>query len=132
MDKSSQKQHTILLVDDMGDLRAMLGKFLERWGYSVVEAEDGRQAVAAARENPSLILMDVYMPGVDGLSAALQIRSNKDTRHIPIIIISAYGDLGIDAELQRQAEAVGATAYLPKPIDLDALEALIERLLRER
>src|SRR4051812_38759327 len=113
---------TILLVDDMSDTRMMLAKFLQGHTYNVIEAETGREAVeAAVRDRPDLILMDVYMPNLDGLTAALHIRGNDSTRDIPIVIISAYGELGLETELRRQTLAIGRTEYLTKPINFDEL-----------
>lgn len=124
------RQPTILLVDDIADTRTMLASFLRGHAYDVVEAESGREAVEIAlRDSPDLILMDIYMPNLDGLTAARHIRGAAVSRDIPIVITSAYGELGLDNELRRQTLSIGRTEYLTKPVDFDQLLEVIARLL---
>ena len=131
MSRGNIRNPTILLVDDITDTRTMLASFLKGRAYDVIEAERGREAVEAAlRDSPDLILMDIYMPNLDGLTAARHIRGNESTRDVPIIIISAYGELGLDDQLRRQTLAIGLTEYLTKPVDFDQLLEVIERLLK--
>ena len=121
-----QPQRTILLVEDFDDTRLMMKLWLMRKGYRVVEAENGEQAIELARrEQPDLIIMDMMMPGLDGLDATRQIREYHSLRQTPIVAVSAYG-----AELYRaKALEAGCTAYVPTPFEPDALGKLIERLL---
>jgi CheY-like chemotaxis protein len=131
MNPGNVRNPTILLADDMADTRMLLARFFEGRGYDVVEAESGREAVeAAVRDSPDLIVMDIYMPNLDGLTAARHIRGNESTRDVPIVIFSAYGELGFDNDLRRQTLAIGRTEYLKKPVDLDQLLEVIERLLK--
>lgn len=131
MNSEDVRRPTILLVDDMADTRMMLAKFLAKHSYGVVEAGSGREAIESAlKESPDLILMDIYMPHLDGLTAARRIRGNESTRDIPVIIISAYGELGLDNDLRRQTLAIGRAEYLTKPVDFDRLLEVIERLIK--
>ncbi|HEX3280446.1 MAG TPA: response regulator, partial [Pyrinomonadaceae bacterium] len=85
-------QRTILIVDDFDDTRLLLRTWLRKKGYRVAEAENGNEAIAKAQElKPDLIIMDVEMPELDGLSATRQIRALKDSAALPIIAVSAYG-----------------------------------------
>ncbi|HKE56634.1 MAG TPA: response regulator [Pyrinomonadaceae bacterium] len=118
---------TILVVDDFDDTRLLLRTWLERKGFRVVEAEDGVQAIALAQhESPDLIIMDVQMPKLDGLSATRKIRAVKELDGVPIVAVSAYG-----ADLFReQALAAGCNEYVSTPFEPAALEGIIRSLVR--
>jgi CheY-like chemotaxis protein len=121
---------TILVVDDNRDICDLLHVLLEGHGYRVVEVTDGRKALEAVlREHPVLIFMDLYMPNQDGFVTARLIRRHTELAEIPIIAISAYGALGIDSELQREALAAGFNEYITKPIDTKHLESLIQQFI---
>lgn len=120
----------ILVVDDFDDIRFSLRRLLEMRGYGVVEARDGREAVSVAiAKRPDLILMDLFMPRQDGFAAAREIKQDEGLRDVPIIAVSAYGELGIEGRLQHDAHAAGFTEYVAKPFDSDELLELIARLL---
>jgi len=88
---------TILVAEDNKDSRAMLRFFLEDLGYKVVEAENGKKAVVAAIFFlPDLILMDLNMPELDGISATKQIRQHDKLCYVPLIANSAEGNRGIE------------------------------------
>ena len=128
MDKSTGR--TIMVVDDYDDARAILKRWLEQGGYHVIEATSGREAVEMAeRERPELILMDLALPEMDGFAATLEIRGHEDQRDVPIIGISAYGELGIDAQLKIDPKAVGFNAYLSKPFVPERLLDLVRQYL---
>jgi CheY-like chemotaxis protein len=118
---------TILVVDDFADTRLLLRTWLERKGFRVIEAEDGVQAIAKAQyEFPDLIIMDVQMPRLDGLSATRKIRAVKELDGVPIVAVSAYG-----ADLFReQALAAGCNEYVSTPFEPAALEGIIRSLVR--
>ncbi len=117
---------TILLVEDFDDTRLMMKLWLQKKGYRVIEAEDGEQAVELAQsEQPDLIIMDMMMPGLDGLDATRQIREYQSLRQTPIVAVSAYGA----DEYRARALDAGCTDYVPTPFDPTALNQLIERLL---
>ena len=122
---------TILVAEDNEPSREMLRVFLEVNGYQVIEAENGREAVdIAGRANPDLILLDLNMPEIDGLSAARQIRDLEKLRHVPIIANSASGTYGIGLFQDIETLGSGYVEYLPKPIDFDNLIYLIDSLLQ--
>src|SRR6266480_237949 len=92
MTKSNDGQRTILIVDDFDDTRLLLRTWLQKKGYHIVEAENGNQAVAEAESvQPDLIIMDVEMPELDGLSATRKIRTLPKASDVPIVVVSAYG-----------------------------------------
>ncbi|MBA3354753.1 MAG: response regulator [Pyrinomonadaceae bacterium] len=124
---------TVMVVDDYDDVRSMLTRWLELNAYRVVEATGGKEAVAMAqRERPDLILMDLALPEIDGFAATLSIRTHEELRDIPIIAISAYGELGIDAQLKIDPQAVGFNDYLPKPFSPERLLDILNRYLPKR
>jgi CheY-like chemotaxis protein len=132
VDKDTPEQPVILVVDDMHEIQDVLRRLLEGWGFRVITAEGGRAAVSVSlSEMPSMILMDIYMPGGDGLTAAQQIHTDERTRGIPIVAISAYGDLGLDTDFRKQALSAGCTEYISKPIDIDKLREIVERVRRK-
>jgi CheY-like chemotaxis protein len=117
---------TILVVEDFEDNRFMMRRLLEMSGYRVLEAINGEDAVELAwRERPSLILMDLSLPLLDGLAATRRIRQLKELRDIPIVAVSAHDT----ADFHAEALAAGCNDYVTKPIDFDQLEALLNRLL---
>jgi CheY-like chemotaxis protein len=119
----------ILLVDDEEPNRDFLSRRLVKRGFVVVEAVNGVEACTkAASERPDIILMDVNMPVLDGLQATQQIRSNPDTRQIPIIALTALAMAG-DRERLLQA---GCDDYESKPIELPQLLTKIQTLLDAR
>ena len=117
----------VLLVDDYEDSRLMLRRLLEMNGYDVREAANGKEAVEMARHNcPDLILMDLNMPEMDGLSAAKQIRECKGLcERVPIVAITAHEVYG----MKEAAIEAGFDAYVTKPIDFDHLERVLQRHL---
>jgi len=115
-----------LVVEDFEDSRFMMRQLLEMAGHNVVEATDGEQAVTVAlKEKPSIILMDLSLPKLDGLAATREIRRHKGFRRIPILAISAHdGDESRSAALEA-----GCDDYMTKPIDFDELTKLVQRYL---
>ena len=120
----------VLLVDDQALVRAGFRSLLEKLPSveAVVEADDGREAMDLLRKSaPDIILMDIAMPGVDGLEGARRIREDENLRHTPVVALTAYDTGGF----QRAAADAGFDAYLTKPINFDRLHELIRRLLKE-
>jgi CheY-like chemotaxis protein len=116
----------ILYVEDNEDNAYMLVRRLRRRGYEVVVATDGEKGIEMARADaPSLILMDLSLPVLDGWEATRQLRATPETRHIPIIALSAHAMEG-DRE---SALAAGCDDYDTKPVELERLLAKIEALL---
>lgn len=117
---------TILIAEDNHDLRNMLKELLEARGYVVLEAADGQEAAnIALSEHPDLVLMDLGLPGTDGLSAVVQIREQIPVTEMPILIISAYDRL----EYRTEAIKAGCSGYITKPIDVASLLNTIKLLL---
>jgi len=118
--------HTVLIVEDNEDGRFMLRTFLQLKGYRVIEARDGLEAIAAATtERPNLILMDLQLPGLDGISVARHLRLNPLSRYVPIVIVSGW-----DPKRHRpEALAAGCDEYLFKPVDFSLLDQILARYL---
>jgi len=116
----------ILLVEDFDDTRLMMRLWLQRKGYRVIEADTGEEAVTVAqREHPDLIIMDMMMPGMNGLDATQEIRQDQTLRRTPIVAVSAYG---VD-EYRRLALDAGCNEYVSTPFDPAALAEIIASLL---
>jgi PAS domain S-box-containing protein len=116
----------ILLAEDNEDSSMLLSEYLETKGYRVAIARNGGEAVERARETfPALILMDIQMPGMDGLEAIRRIRADSDLVHIPIVAVTA---LAMAGDRERCIEA-GASEYMSKPISLKQLMALVKQYL---
>ena len=114
----------ILIVDDDTAHRTMLRTLVSAWGASVDEAGDGSEAVSLCRERPyDLILMDVLMPEVDGISALQAIKAYNPS--IPILIMTAYSTVADAVEALKS----GAYDYLSKPLDFDELKIMLGRAL---
>ena len=129
MTTAAQQQVTIMLVEDNEASRDALSRRLERHGYRVLLALDGRQAVAMAHEAlPDLILMDLGLPVLDGWDATRQLKGDAATRHIPIIVLSAHA-MTNDRDL---ALAAGGDDFDTKPVRFQALLGKIETLLARK
>lgn len=114
---------TILIVEDEKPVRRFLATAFEAEGHRVLEAWHGRHAlsVIAGQPRPDLVLSDVMMPLMGGVELCKMLREDPATADIPIVLMSAaYQATGINA---------GADAVIAKPFDLDALDALVRRLL---
>ena len=119
----------LLLVEDNEANRDMLTRRLERHGYQISIAVDGRQGIAAARhEKPDLILMDLNLPEIDGWEATRQLKADAGTRHIPVIALTAHAMV---SDRHRALEA-GCDDYDTKPVELSRLRAKIDALVGAR
>lgn len=119
------RPRTLLLVEDNELNRDMLRRRLQRAGFEVLTAGDGREALARMEtEQPALVLMDMNLPVLDGWSACRQARENPILRAIPIIALTAHA-MAADRE---QALGAGCDDYATKPIDFPALLHKIEAL----
>ena len=108
----------------------MLRVFLEKNGYKVIEAKNGLEALEIAKSaKPDLIMMDLSMPELDGLSATRQIRQYSDLREIPILTNSGDGINGMNLFLNIEEFGDGYIEYIPKPINLNTLRELIKTIL---
>ena len=116
----------ILIVEDNEMNRDMLSRRLERKGYDVVMAEDGKKGVDMSKsENPDLILMDLSLPIMDGWEATSTIKEDEETKSIPIIVLTAHAMAG---DREKALEA-GADEYDTKPIDFKRLLGKIKEFI---
>jgi CheY-like chemotaxis protein len=124
MNRDSRRIETILVVEDYDDTRNLLKLLLER-DYHVLEATSGPEALGIAKERyPDLILMDIGLPGFDGLETIRRIRQIHALKEIPIIVLSAYsGSVYYEATVRA-----GGDYFLTKPIDFDRFQALLRQL----
>ena len=117
---------TILAVDDDPFILLVVEKFLTLKGFKVVGMTDPEKAYHwAVKNKPDLVISDVAMPGVDGFTLIRNIKSNKDSEHIPLVMLTA-SDKVSDVE---KGFASGARAYILKPIDWDRAWAKLQPLL---
>ncbi|MGH9717019.1 MAG: sigma-54-dependent transcriptional regulator [Candidatus Acidiferrales bacterium] len=117
----------VLLVEDKTELRAMLRKALERFGYAVEEAPDGTAAIEKARSRRyQLILSDLKLPGHSGIEVLREAKRAEPT--IPVILVTAYGSVEEAVTAMRE----GAFDFIQKPVDLDHLKLLLQRATREQ
>ena len=116
----------ILIVEDYKDAREFMKVLLEMSGFEVLEARDGYEAVEMVRKKaPSLILMDISLPSMDGLTAAKIIKNSPEASHIPILAVTAHGD-----SFYKRAIDAGCEDLIPKPLDLDTLKPYLEQYLK--
>lgn len=116
----------VLIVDDEPHMLRVTELSIKKGGYQIVIGRNGKEAVElAAREKPSLIVMDVSMPVMDGLTALTQLKANPETAKIPVIMLTVRGQ----AMARQQAEQSGAAVYLTKPFSPSQLLAEVKRLL---
>jgi len=121
----------VLVVDDNEEIRELLGLWLKTRDCRVVEASDGAEAVEVARrERPDLIFMDLHLPQFDGFSAAYRIRLYGGAgSRVPIIAISADGELGGVVQQPVPGRDVGFTDFAPKPFSPGQLDQILDRYL---
>ena len=114
---------TVLLVEDNEKNMKLLRDVLQAKGYAVLEAGTGEDAVAlSASELPALVLMDVQLPGIDGVEALRRLRAAERTASIPVVALTAQA---MDGDRERFL-AAGFDGYLSKPVDLTELLATVE------
>jgi len=117
----------ILIVEDISHIRELLEVTLKFKGYDVVTARNGDEALEyVASEQPALILTDILMPKLDGYALAQRVRSNPETRHIPIIFVSATF---ITEQDKQFALSLGAVRFLEKPIEASELLLTVAEVL---
>ena len=118
----------ILYVEDNAQNKRLVRKILVSRGYEVLEAEDGLAGVEITKnELPDLVLMDINIPGIDGLEATGILKSTNETQHIPIIALTANAMRGDEERFL----AAGCNGYLPKPINMADLLDKVRGFLGE-
>lgn len=115
----------MLVVDDDAVIRQLICVNLELEGYEVFTAEDGEDALAKVRDvDPVVVTLDIMMPRLDGWETAARLRSDPETAHVKVILLSARAQ---EADLRR-GQGIGVDAYLTKPFDPDDLVEAVRRL----
>jgi two-component system cell cycle response regulator DivK len=116
----------ILVVEDNETNTYLISFILRRNGYEVIEARTGEEGVEfAIKEKPDLVIMDIRLPGIDGLEATKRIRESEVDEKIPIVALTSYAMIG-DKEKALKA---GCTGYIEKPINPETFMAEIEKYL---
>jgi two-component system phosphate regulon response regulator PhoB len=117
---------TVLVVDDDPDIRQLIGLKLWHAGYSVVSADTGERALEAMRDSvPDLVVLDVMMPGTDGLEVCRRLREDPRTVDVPVIMMTAKAH----SIFVLEGYEAGATSYMTKPFSPRELVAEVESLL---
>jgi len=117
---------TILIAEDCADSREMMRLLLETRGYQVVAADDGMHAVEVALSSrPDLVLLDLELPKLDGLSVTRNLRLDPKFKDVPIIILSGHDP----SRFRQDALDAGCDDYLLKPINFDLLDELLDRMI---
>jgi CheY-like chemotaxis protein len=120
----------ILVVEDNSDIRQLMVFFLEQMGYDVLEAATGLAAIERATATlPDLITMDLGLPDITGDQATARLKADPSTKHIQVVVITAYYK---EAPLVESAVAAGACEVLYKPIALRSLDDMLRRLLTDK
>ena len=115
----------VLVVDVEREIRHLLQTSLSEEGYEVVAASNGEEAIELAkRENPQVILLDIEMPGIDGIETCKRLKAEEKTRLIPIIMMTTLGGRDIEAYLEGAADVVN------KPFDIKQLASRVKSMLR--
>lgn len=117
----------ILIVEDYEDSRQFMKVLVESYGYQVIEAADGLEAIESLKSQfPDLILMDMAMPVMDGITATKVIRKDKKGADIPIIAVTAHGK-----QFYEKAIEAGCNDLITKPVDFDSLESILNQYLEQ-
>jgi DNA-binding response OmpR family regulator len=119
----------ILIADDDDDLRQLLRLMLSREGFEIIEAANGAEALARAYDSrPTLMLLDVMMPDIDGFDVCRQLRSDERTHRLPIVFVTARDDIQQRNEMLK----LGADDCLKKPIGPRDLIARVREVMERR
>ena len=122
------RQSTILVVDDNATNLKLVSDLLEFEGYHILKAIDAEQARDVIRRSPpALILMDIALPGMDGLTLTRMIKADEKTRHIVIVALTAFAMKGDD----QKALAAGCDGYITKPIDTRVIGSQVAEFLQQ-
>lgn len=113
---------SVLVVEDDADLAATVRLMLEMEGYRVETTVNGAAPALAATLRPAVVLLDIQMPGMDGIEVARRLRADERTRRIPIVLMSAA------YRLRERADEAEVDSLLSKPFDLDEMLALVAHL----
>lgn len=123
----SEQARRLVLVDDDAAARRMMRRVLERRGYEVLDASDGRSGLDLVRaERPDGVLLDLRMPGeLSGIDVAHALKGDPGTASIPVIVVSASTHL----DARSLVEQVGCDAFVEKPVDFDELDRVLAEFI---
>ena len=117
---------TIMTVDDSASVRQMVSLTLKDAGYSVIEACDGKDALAKLSGTVDMIVTDLNMPNMDGIEFIRNVRASAQYKFVPIVMLTMESQ----ADKKEQGKAAGATGWIVKPFKPDQLLAVAKKLLR--
>lgn len=118
----------LLVVEDIPDILNLLEATLTFKGYRVVTAQNGEEALDfIQKEHPALIVADILMPKMDGFNLVHRLRINPETRHIPVVFLSATY---VAPEDKAFALSIGVTRFIEKPVDMDTFLPVVEKLMK--
>ncbi|MDR4505036.1 MAG: response regulator [Candidatus Scalindua sp.] len=118
----------VMVVEDNEKNRKLMRVILKSKGYNVIEATTGEEAISALKkQKPDIILMDIQLPGIDGITLAKQIKEDANTNDIPIIAVTAFAMKGDEQKILSS----GCNGYISKPIDTHELINIMEQYLRK-
>lgn len=116
----------IMTVDDSASIRQMVSFTLKEAGYSVVEAVDGQDALSKLGNNSiNMLITDLNMPNMDGITLIRNVRANSATKFIPIVMLTTESQ----ADKKMQGKAAGATGWIVKPFNQDQLVGVVKKVL---
>lgn len=116
----------IMTVDDSSSMRQMVAFTLERAGYEVIQAVDGKEALSKLTGGIDLFLADLNMPNMDGIELTKRLRAIPDYRFVPIVLLTSESH----AERKQEGKAAGATGWIVKPFEPDKLVAVVKKVMR--
>jgi DNA-binding response OmpR family regulator len=126
MSETLMKKSKILVIDDEPIIHDIVSFMVNTRGHQIISASNGEEGLAFARNNhPDLILLDIMMPGMQGHDVCLRLKSDKDTKRIPIIMLTGEGD----REAVLRARESGANDYIVKPFTLTTLTERVDKFL---
>ncbi|TVM03582.1 MAG: response regulator [Candidatus Brocadia sp. WS118] len=121
--------NNVMVVEDNEKNRKLMRVVLKAKGYNVIEATTGEEALNILKnQKPNIILMDIQLPGIDGLTLIKQIKADAVTKEIPIIAVTAYAMKGDEQKILD----TGCEAYMSKPINTQELPHMIEKYIKKR
>ena len=119
---------TILIVDDEQDLLTLLEIRLKTFGFNVLTALDGEEGFRKAKEEkPDLILLDILMPIVDGVTMAANLRKDENTKKIPVVFLTSL----VNEEEIKQKHKIGGETFLAKPFEAEEMMSVIQKKLKQ-
>ncbi|KIL52680.1 chemotaxis protein CheY [Jeotgalibacillus campisalis] len=117
-------EEKILIVDDQFGIRILLNEVLNKEGYKTFQAANGYEALSLLNEDPDLVLLDMKIPGMDGIEILK--RMKKQREDIKVVIMTAYGEL----DMIQEAKDLGALTHIAKPFDIEDIRQLVKKYLQ--